>query len=266
MLSWLRSALKRRSPAGAPPSPGARTRTTEVGWLVDWPHATFIFDAPRTVGDKPPPAASPKSANRCPALLDHEARLYEIRCPFDLSLKIGRGRDGRPAVVNTAGRGSSVAAPRLADVVHLMEQERWRDPRRPVVQISAPWRFVADEPTWLNQLPAVHHYRDPPLPGLLIGGRFPIHLWPRTLMWAFEWHDPKRELVLQRGEPWFCVRFETGDPARHVRLVEAEMTPELRAYCQGLDGVTSYVQQTYRLFATAASRRPVVLLRKKPGA
>ena len=106
-------------------------------------------------------------------------------------------------------------------------------------------------------------FRDPPMPGLVIGGRFPIHIWPRSLMWAFDWHDPTKDLVLKRGEPWFYLRFEANDPSRPVRLVEAEMTPELREYCQGLDGVTNYVNQSYQLFKTAEERRPTTLLKKK---
>ena len=62
---------------------------------------------------------------------------------------------------------------------------------------------------------------------MLIGGRLPIHIWPRQMMWAFEWFEPSKPLTLRRGEPWFYVRFETFDPTRPVRLFEAEMTPEL---------------------------------------
>lgn len=37
----------------------------------------------------------------------------------------------------------------------------------------------------------------------MISGRFPIHIWPRHLMWTFEWHDTSQDLVLTRGQPWF---------------------------------------------------------------
>jgi hypothetical protein len=102
-----------------------------------------------------------------------------------------------------------------------------------------------------------------PWPGLMIGGRFPIDVWPRHLMWAFEWHDLDRELVLTRGAPWFYAMFETADPSRHVRLVEAERTAELKAYMAGLKGVTNYVNRTFSLFATARARRPRKLLVRK---
>jgi hypothetical protein len=94
----------------------------------------------------------------------------------------------------------------------------------------------------------------------MIGGRFPIHIWPRALMWAFEWYDAKQDLVLRRGEPWFYVRFESQDPSRPVRLVEAEMTPQLKEFLKGVTSVTNYMNRTFSLFATARARRPKRLL------
>ena len=43
----------------------------------------------------------------------------------------------------------------------------WREPDKPVLQIMTPYRFVADEPVWINKLPPFYHFRRPPLPGLM---------------------------------------------------------------------------------------------------
>ena len=96
------------------------------------------------------------------------------------------------------------------------------------LQLTTPYVFLADEPVYMTQLPPICHYRNPPWPGVLIGGRLPINIWPRPMMWAFEWYEPKQDLILRRGEPWFYVRFETEDPSRPLRLIEAEMTPQLK--------------------------------------
>lgn len=80
------------------------------------------------------------------------------------------------------------------------------------------------------------------------------------MMWAFEWFDIKQDLVLRRGEPWFYVRFETENPSRPVRLIEAENTPALKEYIAGLSSVTNYVGRTFSLFSTARERRPKKLL------
>jgi hypothetical protein len=69
--------------------------------------------------------------------------------------------------------------------------------------------------------------------------------------------------VFRRGEPWFAVRFETHDPARPVRLFEAERTPELVEHMQGLSAVSNYVNRTQALYKVAAERRPEQLLQRK---
>ncbi len=38
------------------------------------------------------------------------------------------------------------------------------------------------------------------------------------------------------------------------------MTPELRSYCDAMDGVVNYVNRSFSLFPTAERRRPPKLL------
>ncbi len=241
----------------------ALSRTAEIGWLLDTEKGGFIWEAPRRLISDAPPAKHAKSLTQCPAMIDHEARLYEVTCPIDASLRIALDDKKEPVLVNAAGDLSNIRAKHLGQMAFLISPREWRHPERPIVQIATPYLFVADKPVYMTQLPPFNYRRVPPLPGLLIGGRMPIHIWPRQLMWAFEWHDPKQTLELKRGEPWFYVRFETFDPSRPVRLVEAEMTPPLREYLNGMAGVTNYVNRTFSLFKTAESRRPKQLLVKK---
>ncbi|MCG8356071.1 MAG: hypothetical protein MI920_10895 [Kiloniellales bacterium] len=264
MFSWFGGARKARTePAASDGEAKAQGRVVEIGWILEADKATFVYDPPRPVSKKGKLPENVKAVGYCPAIIDHEKRLFEVPCPVDLHLRLGKTEQGQPTLINVAGKRSPVAAKVLKSMVHLMGQDRWRDPRRPVLQVSAPWRFLADEPAWMTQMPPFNHYRDPAWPGLQIGGRFPVHIWPRSLMWAFEWWDASKDLVLRRGEPWFYVRFETQDPSRPVRLVEAEMTEDLREYCNGLDSITNYVNQTYQLFTVAEERRPPKLLKKK---
>lgn len=252
---------------------GQRSRICEIGWLVDAQKATFIYGAPRQLTRKAAEVAAetrtpgdpghPKSVNVCPAVIDNESRTYEVPCPVDINISLKRDDKGQLKIANNLGVQSPISTKHLSEMVHLIGQQRWRDPRRPVVQISAPYRFIVDETCYMSQLPAYGHYRSDPIPGTMITGRLPIHIWPRSLMWAIEWHDVDKPLVLRRGEPWFYVRFELPDAAKPIRLVQAEMTPELREYCNGLDAVTNYVGQTFQLFSEAESRRPEKLLTKK---
>lgn len=235
-------------------------RAVDIGWLLDTDKARFIWSEPQRVKRSDPAPAHAKAVNYCPAVLDHEARLFEVACPIDVRLQFRRDREGRPVLVNGDGDQSTIRAKHLNQMVALVSEKEWRHPQRPVIQIITPYIFVSDEPVWMTQMPPYLHYRKDQLPGTLIGGRLPIHIWPRPMMWALEWHDPSQDIVLHRGEPWFYVRFDTHDPTRPVRLVEAERTPELEEQMKGVSAVANYVNRTSALYKVAEERRPERLL------
>ena len=119
------------------------------------------------------------------------------------------------------------------------------------------------EPVYMSQVPAFMHYRAEAMPGTMFGGRFPINLWPRPLMWAFEWHEPEKDIKLSRGEPLFYALFETEPQDRPVQVVEAERTPELDEYLKLISSTVNYVNQTFSLFKSAEERRPATLVKPK---
>jgi hypothetical protein len=243
-----------------------RTRTAQVGWILDADKASVIWDAPRKIlRDEPEPAARhAKSVRYCPAVIEHEARYFEIPCAIDFSIRIRLDEKTKePLLINSAGDLSTIRQQQFKQLIVLVGRKEWRHPKRPIIQIRTPSLFVADEPVYMTQLPPFAHYAKEPWPGIEIGGRFPIHIWPRHLMWAFEWYDCSKDLVLRRGDPWFYVRFETEDPSRPVKLVEAEMTEPLRQYLNSVSTVTNYVSRTFSLFETARQRRPKTLLLPK---
>lgn len=245
------------------PAEPPRGRVVEVGWLLKAQQASFIWDDPRpfrrTDSQEPKTA---KALQNCPAVVDYEARHWVVPCPIDLSVRLVRDKDGKLGLQNIDGANSPIVGSHLNKLLHLNGAGQWRHPQRPLVQISTPYYFVADEVCWMNQLPPYLTYRDPPWPGVVVGGRLPIHIWPRQMMWAFEWHDVSKPLILRRGEPWFLLRFETEDPTRPVRPVEAEWTSEMTEFANGSEAVTNYVKRTWSLFKTAERRRPAKLIKK----
>ncbi len=229
-----------------------------VGWLLDGQQPGFVYQGPRPISGLEPRA--PEALPAYPAIGKTESSYFEMPCPFDLRLKPTTGPQGQMGLANTMERSRTVGQQQLSSFAVLMERDLWRHPDRPIVQIVTPYRFVADETVWMAQMPAFNHYRAEPWPGVLVGGRLPIHIWPRLMSWAFEWHDPSRELLLKRGEPWFYLNFESDDPTRPLRMVEAQLTEPLRRYCQGLDGAMDYSRRTEGLLAIARERRPETLL------
>jgi len=261
MKTILSSLLRVNEPEHNNSITGART--IDVGWLLQTDKASFIWDAPRRLSKPEGKAAHAKGVSYCPAVIDFEARYFEIPCPLDVELRFVLEEGKKPGVALIAGKEATIRPKHLNSMMTVVNREEWRHPNRPLIQFITPYLFVTDEPVYMSQLPPFCHYFKIPLPGVMIDGRMPIHIWPRPLMWAFEWYDTNKPLVLKRGEPWFYLHFETSDPSRRVRMVEVEMTPALGEYLSGLTGVTNYVSRTYSLFRTAEERRPKKLLSPK---
>ena len=238
-------------------------RFADVGWILDTDSAQLIWFEPKRVKTIKPERLHAKSLARCPAVLDNDSRLFEVLCPFDLEIGFRRDKDGKPTLVNLLGDQSPVRSSKLGQLITLVNESEWAHPERPVVQIITPYLVVTDEPVYVNQLPPFKHWRAKPLPGVMVSGRFPADIWPRHLMWAFEWYDIKQPISLRRGEPWWYLRFDHFDPSRPIRMIPAQMTEELREYMKGVRGVTNYVNQTYQLFQIAKERRPKILLQPK---
>lgn len=232
----------------------------KIGWLLTEERGGVIYDAPARVRSAEINRRHAKSASRCPAVINLESRYFEVKCPFDLHLAFVRGTEGRPGLRNLLGERSPVRMNKLASVLHLIDEAEWRHADRPTIQMSLPYVFVADEPVYLAQVAPFMHYRTEPWPGTIFGGRFPIDVWPRPLMWAFEWHDTGKTLQLSRGEPLFYCQFETLPPDRPIQLVEAARTPELDAYLAHIASAVNYVNQTFSLFKVAEQRRPRMLV------
>lgn len=243
-----------KKPEGAEPG-----RIVDVGWILDTERAGLIWEAPRKLSRPTGRTTHAKGVSVCPAVNDHEARVYEVPCPVDIALRYSpKGEE--PAVLHLSGDQSSIRTKHLNQLFTIVSRKEWRDPNRPILQFMTPYTFLADESVYINQLPPFYHYTPNQWPGLLIGGRFPIDIWPRGLVWAFEWYDTSKDLIIKRGEPWFYASFETPDPSRRIRMVEAEITPQLREYMDGIKGVTNFVSRTFSLFNVAKERRPQTLL------
>jgi hypothetical protein len=246
------------SPAPAdtaePPS-----RNYTVGWLLQKDKTSMIWDSPKVMRPDHPKSTVAKSAAQCPAVLDFDRRYLVINSPIDLHMRLSMN-NGEIGITNMLWEKSPVRPSALQQLVVFQPQEEWRHPSRPVLQMMTSYVFVSDDPVYINQYPPFLHYNPNQRPGVQLCGRFPIDIWPRPLMWAFEWHDTSKDLILKRGEPLFYVHFEGPDPSASVRLIEAKKTPELETYIDSITGVSEYVSQTYSLFKTARERRPAKLL------
>ena len=234
-----------------------------VGWLRVTDKAGILYAPPERVSFRGTNRDHAKSAARCPGVIQLESRYFLIRCPFDIHLGFGRNDKGAPVLINRAGPGGPVRPGKLGEALVMVNEAELRYADRPTIQLKLPYVFIADEPVFITQLGAFAHYRPDPLPGTIFGGRFPIDVWPRPLMWAFEWHEPQKDIVLKRGDPLCYCQFEGEGPERPIQIVEAQRTPELQAYMDHIGGAVNYVNQTFSLFREAQAARPAKLLKPK---
>ena len=238
-----------------------------VGWFLNERKGGIVYFPPERMRSTEVNRTHAKSAARCPAVINLESRYFIIRAPYDLNLAFIRDAEGRPALRNLDGDMSTIRANKLREKIHITAEAEWRHADVPTIQLQLPYVFIADEPVYLQQVAPFMHHAKIPRPGTIFGGRFPIHVWPRPLMWAFEWHDTTQPLVIKRGEPLFYVMFETAPQDRSVSLAEVAITPELQEYMELISGAVNYVNQTFSLFEAAEARRParlVVPVDRKP--
>lgn len=245
------------------PTDEGQNGPVKVGWMVRGKEPAVLFDPPERLRTVEADKSHAKSASRCPAVIGMESRYFMIKSPYDFHIAFKRGEGNKPELVNLEGNRSPIRASKLGKVFHLTPEREWRFKDRPTIQLVLPYLFLADEPVFITQLDAFLHYRKNPLPGTIFGGRFPVHNWPRGLMWAFEWHDISKPIKVARGDPLFYVTFETIRPERAVQLIEAEETPELTEYLENIAGAVNYVDQTFSLFKAAERIRPQTLITPK---
>lgn len=242
---------------GSPQSRGP----VQVGWFLSDKKGGIIYDAPERVRSIEVNREHSKSASRCPAVINMESRYFMVKCPFDIHIGLARDEKGKPVLRNLAGMQSSVRASKLGEKLHITSEVEWRTKGVPTIQLSLPYVFISDEPVYASQISPFMHYNKDPLPGTIFGGRFPINVWPRPLMWAFEWHDIEKPIKIKRGDPLFYMTFETQSPERSIVVTETELTPELKDYMDLISGAVNYVNQTFSLFEAAEERRPETLLK-----
>ncbi|MGF1501288.1 MAG: hypothetical protein ACFBSD_05690 [Paracoccaceae bacterium] len=236
------------------------TETTEidVGYCLTDPSGGFAFQPPRTVFSTRERPLGTRAIQNCPAVNAIERHLVELPSPIGIRLTLEDEDDG-PAL-GVIEQGTFVEPEKIGEMIALEPPERWRHPKRPVLQITLPFFFVTDAPCMLNQLPPFLAPGMRRWPGTMAVGRFPLTIWPQTLTFAFEWDRPDQELALKQGEPLCYFLFEFNKPDARPRLLEAALTPELEEYRKGMQGVRHITSDIDAVWAEAERRRPARLL------
>ena len=73
-----------------------------------------------------------------------------VRGPFDLHLGFSRDKKGTPVLKNLLSDKSPVRVSRLKKVLTVISESEWRYPDRPMIQLSLPYLFIADETVFMS--------------------------------------------------------------------------------------------------------------------
>lgn len=230
-------------------------RPVAVGWRHERPEGSFAFFPPE-------PLTPAERACLGPGAEGLGDRILRVRAGYDLRLRISPP-GVRPVRVTQVEQPGALSDRALNGMAERLTTDSWRDPERPIMQISLNMLFVTDEPAHLMLTPP---FLDPGFrdwPGTLVCGRFPVSAWPRVLNAALEWEDRDREWLIRRGEALAYVWIAFDDPAKVPELVEAADTPAFRTHFRKISGVIAYGRNVGPMFEEAARRRPARLLTAK---
>lgn len=140
------------------------TGPIQVGWFLTEDKAAILFGPPYRMRSQSKTKHA-KSASRCPAVLQLESRYFVVNCPFDFHLRFKRDSSGKPTLINVLGDTSPIRGNKLRELLTLVNENEWRTPNVPTLQLKLPYCFIADEVVYITQLDAFGHYRKYPLQG-----------------------------------------------------------------------------------------------------
>ena len=239
---------------------GTRARRVLIGYVPANIRSSIAFPAPRLLLAGRATPLGPRAVQSCPAVNVFENRVIVIAAPFSLRLRCVKSHSGKYNI-HVVDSGTRLDRDVIERHLTVMPREFWRIDSAPVIQIALPHFFVSDEVCYLSQLPAYASDDAVTIPGRLISGRFPLHIWPRSLNLAFEWTDLEADFVMKRGEAACYLTFETERPHVPIELVAAEATPELLKYRSAIEDVVKYTSGSFSLFVEAEKIRPKYLLK-----
>ena len=236
----------------------SQTVPCDIGYCLADASGGFAFQPPRTVFSEREKPLGMRSVQNCPAVNALERQIVEMPSPIGIRLTLNN--EGGQPVLNVNPTGTFVQPEAIGEMISMESPDRWRHPKKPVIQIKLPIFFVTDEPCILSQLPPFLGPSMRRWPGMMIAGRMPLTLWPQNLTFSFEWDRPGEELTLKQGEPLCYFMFEFNDPNKRPNLIEAALTPELDEYRQGMQGIHHLTSEIEDVWEMAKSRRPERLL------
>lgn len=162
-----------------------------------------------------------KKTSLCPALRKNRD-WWVIRSPYTYHLKHTFAENGE-SNVELLSR-SSFQDRVFESVVHIEPKEVRNQENIPLIQFTLYTAFFTKEKDVTMEIfPAFMSHKLNKQPLVSIHGSFPISDWIRPINFAFDWVEPDKEILIERGDPLIYVRF-----SKNLQLKYQKITPELQ--------------------------------------
>jgi hypothetical protein len=156
----------------------------------------------------------------CPALKKNKD-WWVIRAPYTYHLKHEFLEDGE-SQVSLLPR-SNFRDNVFEKVIRIEPKDVRNQKNIPLIQFLLNTTFwTKEKDVTIEAFPAFMSHKLNKQPLVSIYGSYPISNWMRPLNFAFDWVEPDKEILIERGDPLLYVRFSKKLPLKFV-----PQTPEL---------------------------------------
>lgn len=217
----------------------------KIGWCFDRDDGVAIYKSPTLLSKLISSQKNKMKAgvSQCPGVNDFNLRTFTILSPYSFrirAIKNGNQLDFFPVYPDTEPSENIIK-----NEITFQPRSLWRDSRYPILQLSLPYVFFANESVYINQLEPNRFIGDKNWS--LIQGRFDISTWQRPINWGIEWTDTNRDIYVKKGDPLCQVSFETLHPEKSLSLIKVKRNDELERAIKRTLGVASKIKNTRKI-------------------
>lgn len=217
----------------------------KIGWCFDRDEGVAVYKPPISVSKLITERKNKMGAgvSHCPGTLDLNSRNFTILSPYTFRIraqKVNNQLNFFPVYPDTEASEEVIK-----NEISFQPRKLWRDERYPILQLSLPYVFFANESVYINQLEPNRFIGEKNWS--LIQGRFDIASWQRPINWAIEWTNTDKDIFIKKGDPLCQVVFETQSPKSSLNLIQVERNDELERAIKRTLGVANKMRNTKKI-------------------
>jgi len=217
----------------------------KIGWCFDRDEGVAIYKPPISISKLITERKNKMGAgvSHCPGALDFNSRTFTILSPY--TFRIRAQKDINQLNFFPVYPDTEASEAVIKNEISFQPRKLWRDERYPILQLSLPYVFFANESVYINQLEPNRFIGKKNWS--LIQGRFDIASWQRPINWGIEWTNTDEDIFIKKGDPLCQVLFETLSPESSFSLIQVERNEKLQRAIKRTLGIASKMRNTKKI-------------------